>query len=181
MGVTLDKNLNFKSHVNQLCRISGQKLHALARISNYMDIDKLKIMMNTLIISQFSYCPLMWMFHDRSVNKNIDRIHERAPRIAYKDSYSSYEDLLRKTESVTIHQRNLELLAIEIYKTQNNHNPSFMKQIFVMKDIPYHLRSCKNILAPIPRTIGYGIESARFLGSRIWHALPSSIRVPDTQ
>ena len=68
------------------------------------------------------------------------------------------------------------LLAIEIDKTQNNHNPSFMKQIFVMKDIPYHLRSCKNILAPKPKTIGYGIESARFLGSRIWHALPSSIK-----
>ena len=69
----------------------------------------------------------------------------------------------------------LKLLAIEIYKTQNNHSPSFMKQIFVMKDIPYHLRSCKSIFAPKPKTRGYAIESARFLGSRIWYALPSSI------
>ena len=116
------------------------------------------------------------MFHDRSVNKKINKIHERAPRMVYKESYSSYEDLLKKTESVTIHQRNLKLLAIEIYKAQNNHNPSFMKQIFVMKGIPYHLRSCKNIFAPKPRTIGYSIESARFLGSRIWHALQSSVK-----
>ena len=118
LGVALDKNINFKSHVNQLCRKAGQKLHALARISNYIHIGKLKIMMmNTCIISQFSYCPLIWMFHDRSVNKKISRIHEKALRIAYKDSCSSYEDMLRKSESVTIHQRNLKLLAMEIYKT----------------------------------------------------------------
>ena len=146
LGITLDKNLN--KVINQLCSQAGQKLHALARISNYVDSEKLKVMMNTFVISQFSYCLLIWMFHDRSVNKKINRIHERSLRIAYKVSYSSFEDLLKKTESVIIHQRNLRLLAIEIYKAQNNHNPSFMKQIFVMKGIPYHLRSCKNILAP---------------------------------
>ena len=59
LGVTLDKNLNFKSHLNPLRRKAGQKLHAFARISNYMDIEKLKIMMNTFIISQFSYCQLI--------------------------------------------------------------------------------------------------------------------------
>ena len=59
LGITLDKNLNFKSHINQLCSQAGQKLHALARISNYVDSEKLKIMMNTFIISQFSYCPLI--------------------------------------------------------------------------------------------------------------------------
>ena len=47
-----------------------------------------------------------------------------------------------------------------------------------MKDVPYHLRSCKNVLAPKSKTTGYGIESAGFLGSRIWHALPSSIKSP---
>ena len=71
------------------------------------------------------------MFHDRSVNKKTDRIHEKALRIAYKDRCSSYEDLLRETESVTVNQRNLKLIAIEIYKTQNNHNPSFMKHFFL--------------------------------------------------
>ena len=96
----------------------------------------------------------------RSVNKNINKIQERALRIAYKDGCSSFEDLLRKAESVSIHQRNVKLLATEIFKTQSNFNPSFMKQIFGLKDIPYHLLSCRNILAPKPKTTGYGIESA---------------------
>ena len=92
----------------------------------------------------------------------------------------SFEDLLKKAESVSFHQINLKLLATEIFKTKSNLNPSFMKQIFVLKDVPYHLRSCRNILAPKPKTTGYGIESACFLGSRIWHAMPSSIKESQT-
>ena len=78
-----------------LCKTAGQKLQALARISNYMDSEKLRIMMNTFVISQFSYCPLIWMFNDSSVNKKINKIHERAQRIAYKDSCSTFDDLLK--------------------------------------------------------------------------------------
>ena len=56
-----------------------------------------------------------------------NKIHERALRIAYKDNVSSFESLLIIHSSVTVHQRNLQLLMIEIYKTRHNQNPSFMK------------------------------------------------------
>ena len=56
------------------------------------------------------------MFHDRNLNNEINRIHERALRIAYKDNISSVENLLIIDNSVTVHQRNLQLLMIEIYK-----------------------------------------------------------------
>ena len=92
----VDKNLDFKNHVTTLCRKAGQKLHALARISNYVDVEKLGVLMNAFIISQFSYCPLVWMFHDRSVDKKIYKIHEIALRIAYKDSCSNFEEVLTK-------------------------------------------------------------------------------------
>ena len=51
-----------------------------------------------------------------------------------------------------------------------------MKQIFVENNVPYALRSGKAILAPKPKTTGYGIENARFLGSTMWHAMLSSIK-----
>ena len=137
--------------------------------------------MNAFIVSQFSYCPLVWMFQDRSVNKKINKIHERALRIACKDSCSNFEELLTKANSVTIHHKNLQLLATEIFKTQRNLNPSFMNhQIFVEKDTPYTLRSGRNILAPQPNTTGYGIENARFLGAKIWHTMPSSLKESHT-
>ena len=82
LGVTLDKNLDFKSHANAICKKAGQKLQALTRISSYMNVEKSRIMMNTFAMSQFSYCTHIWMFQDRSVNKKINKIHERAIRIA---------------------------------------------------------------------------------------------------
>ena len=85
---------------------------------------------------------------------------------------SNFEELLTKANSITIHHKNLQLLATEIFKTQRNVNPSFMNQVFVEKDTPYTLRSGRNILAPQPNTTGYGIENARLLGAKIWHKLP---------
>ena len=55
LGVALDKNLDFKSHINAIYKTAGQKLHALARISSYMNVEKLRIMMNAFAMSQFSY------------------------------------------------------------------------------------------------------------------------------
>ena len=81
-----------------------------------MNVEKLRIVMNVFVMSQFSYCPLVWMFHDRLVNEKINKIQERALRIAYKDDCSSFKDLLRKAESVSIYQRNVKLHATKIFK-----------------------------------------------------------------
>ena len=137
LGITLDKNLDFKCHVENICKKAGQKLHALARVAKFMDQEKLQTVMNAFILSQFSYFPVVWMFHDRNVNK----IHESALRIAFKDTSSNFEELLTKAASVTIHQRNLQLLTTEVYKTKHDLNPKFMGEIFVEKNISYGMRS----------------------------------------
>ena len=155
-------------------------LHALARISNYVDVEKLRVVMNAFVVSQLIYCPLVWVFHDRSVNKKINKMHERSLRIAYKDCCSNFEELLMKANTVSIHHKNLQLIATEIFKTQRNLNPSFMNQVFVEKDTPYSLSSGRNILAPRPNTAGSGIENARFLGAKIWHTMPSTLKEPQT-
>ena len=167
LGVTLEKYIDLKSHVDSLCKKARQKLYALARISNYVDVEKLRIMMNAFVVSQFSYCPLVLMLYDRSANKKINKIHERALTIAYTDSCSNFKELLIKANTVSIHHKNLQLFATEIYKTQKNLNPNFMTKILSRKDYLYTLRSGRNILAPKRSTTGYGIENARFLGAKI--------------
>ena len=74
--------------------------------------------MNAFFKSQFSYCPLVWMCHSRANNSKINRLHERCFRIIYSDKQSSIEELLEKDGFVTIHQRNLQVLATEMYKTR---------------------------------------------------------------
>ena len=119
VGIKIDNNLTFKGHVSNLCKKANQKLNALARISHYMSSDKLKVIMKAFIVSQFSYCPLIWMFHSRKLNNRINKIQERALRIVYKDKESDFSNLLERDNSFTIHERNLQLLATEIYKVKN--------------------------------------------------------------
>ena len=77
LGIKIDNNLNFNEHVSKLCKKGNQKLHALARISKYLCKDKLKIILKTFIISQFNYCPLTWMFHNRTLNNKTWMFHNR--------------------------------------------------------------------------------------------------------
>ena len=60
----------------------------------------------------------------------INKIHARALRIAYNEYTSDFKALLGKDYSVKIHQRNIQTLALEIFKPKNDLNPSFMKNIF---------------------------------------------------
>ena len=107
LGIKFDSSLSFKGHITSTCKKASQKLHALARIVNYMDLPKRKVLMKAFITSQFSYCPLIWMFHSRTLNNRINNIHERALRLTYKDNHSSFKELLEKDSSVTVHHKNL--------------------------------------------------------------------------
>ena len=66
LGVKIDEKLSLENHVPSLCKKASRKLHALARIVNYMDLSKRKCLMKAFVTSQFNYCPLIWMFHSRN-------------------------------------------------------------------------------------------------------------------
>ena len=109
-----------------------------------MEKSKLGLTM-TSFMSHFIYCSLVWIFHDRKSYNKINKIHERALRIIHKDSTSNFESLLIKSYSVSIYQRNLQMLLIEIYKTINNVNPSFKTEVFVTIVVQYNLRGSTNL------------------------------------
>ena len=100
-----------------------------------MEKSKLELTITSLVISHFSYCPLVWMFHDRKSYNKRNKIHERALRIIHKDRTSNFEGLLIRGNSVSVHQRNFQLLLIEIYKTINNLNPPFMEKYLLCRII----------------------------------------------
>ena len=83
LGITFDQSLSLKKHVKTLCRQAGQKLRAFALVFSYMDTEKLKYLMRAFVITYFSYCPLLWMFYDRTMNHGINHFLERALNIAY--------------------------------------------------------------------------------------------------
>ena len=101
LGEIIDKKLNFKSQVNSFSKKASQKLHASARISTYMEKPQSELTMTTFRMSHLSYCLLVLIFLYRASNNKINKIHERALRIMHKDSTSSFQELLSKSNSVS--------------------------------------------------------------------------------
>ena len=99
-----------------------------------MCLEKRKTVMKAYIVSQFGYCSVAWMFHSRGLHNKINSLLERALRITYRDRSSSFEDLLKKGNSVSIHHRNIQPLATELFKVKNNIAPEIMKRTFCSKN-----------------------------------------------
>ena len=151
--------------VNNLCETTSTKLNALARISGYMNLPKRKIIMKSFTTSQFGCCPLVSVFHSRTLNNETNSIQERALKINSNDRKSSFEELLRKDNTVSIHHRSLQLLATEIVKIKNNAASEILNEIFQNKTSSYSLRWQVH-------SIYHGTESLSFLGPKIWELVP---------
>ena len=176
LGITIDNKLDFTEHVSNICNKASTKLHALARISNFMKPQKLRMLLKAFFESQFSYCPLVWMFHSRTLNNRINKLHERALRLVYKDTQLTFEQLLAKDNSFTIHHRNLQKLAIEIYKIINNESPPIMKQIFPTTTNPYDLRNNNPFISTNVHSVYNGTETICYRGPQIWALVPDDIK-----
>ena len=97
LGIKIDSNHTFESHINNICERVSQKLNALARVLPYRHIEKRRRIMKSFVTSQFVYCSLIWMFNSSRLNDKINSIHERALRITYQDHISTFQELLNKT------------------------------------------------------------------------------------
>ena len=116
------------------------------------------------------------MFCSKSASKEINRTNKRVLRLLYEDYDLSVEQLREKDGSITVHQRNLQNLMTEIYKTINQINPAYMWEFFAEKDMPYNLHTkvlCRLPQAQIDR---YGLDSLSFRGSLLWNTLKDEVK-----
>ena len=111
-----DNNLKFNEHMEKICQKANRKLNALARVTNYRKLSKRRIIMNAFFKAQVNYCPVVWMFNSSSVNNKVIRLHECCLRIICNDKRSSFDELLAKDNSVSVHHNSVHTLATEVYK-----------------------------------------------------------------
>ena len=130
-----------------------------------MNVEKKKILMNSFFNAQFNYCPPVWMLHSSRNNNMIRNLHERCPRLIYNNKKSTYEELLTKDGSISIHHRNIRALATEFYKIKNGLSPELFTEIFTHEtESHYNLRWCNDFRIPSIHTVYHGSESICFLG-----------------
>ena len=178
LGVKIDNELRFNSHVLTICKEANRKLSALGRISNLIPFEQRRVLFKAFIESRFEYCPLVWMFHDRNVHHKINHLHERALRIVYKDDKSLFTELLKKDGSVTIHEKTIQKIALEMFKCKSGINNLIMNDVFKdRKFLGPGIRSQVEFQCSKINTVSYGENSLRNLGPMIWNLVPTELKL----
>ena len=153
-----------------------KKISAFSRLNTDISREQALTICNAAILSNFNYCPLIWLFCNKGANKEIDRTHKRALRIFYKEYDCRFETLLTRSNSFCIHFRNLQKLMTEIYKSMNQLNPSLVWEFHEKKHVTYDLRIQNLCKLPKLKTHGYGHEPLSFRGSFLWNTLDDTIK-----
>ena len=141
LGILLGSKLNFDPHITSFCKKAGQKRSALARINHCLTQDENLLLLNSVVKSQFSYFPQIWMLTSRYLNNALNSIHERALHFICNNYELPFDRVLEDNKQKIIHQKNIESLAIEIFKFQAGLTTPIMGDLFVTGEKNYSLRN----------------------------------------
>ena len=120
-------------------------------------------------MANFNYCPLVWMFSSASSLKKIENLQKRALSFLCNDYEISYEELLLKSDRATMNVNRLRILCIEIYKTINNLNLEFIRDLFTLRETSRLIREKYMLNLNIP------LEAQAF-GPKVWNSLHYHIK-----
>ena len=168
LGIEIEDKLKFESHISKICGSAAGQINSLYRFNKYLIPQARNLAANSFILSNFTYCPLVWHFCPNSSNKKIESINRRAIKFSSGNNYP----IVLCTNEI----RRLRKLAVEVHKTVNGLNPSYMNNIFSAKNCQTSSRFENNLQTTKYNQIAYGRNSLRVLGQILWNSLPNTIK-----
>ena len=131
---------------------------------------------NAFINSNFTYCPLVWMFCGKKNSVKLEKIQERALRIVYNDKISTYYELLDKGDFLSVTMLRIKCLAVEMYRCVRGLNPEYLNDMYAIKECEYALRDCSRIQQSKFKTYTFGYKSFQYYGAKVWNSIPIHVK-----
>ena len=148
LGVTIDYELKFNSHITNICRKASRQLNVLKRMGKYSEAN----------------------------TKKMEKIQERALKFIYNENHSTYEELLAKSKLPSLKIRRIRSIAIETFKIINKETPQYLHDLVTLKNNKYNFRYSNTAHIPTVKTTRYGLNSFRYYASKTWNELPDHFR-----
>ena len=115
--------------------------------------------MNAFFSCQFAYCPLVWMFHNRKLNNRINKLQEKSLRLVRNDNTSPFYELLQKDNSFTIHNQNIQKLALEMRRFKHRIVTKIRCKLFNEVNVSYNLCQDVSFCSYNVKTMLYSTET----------------------
>ena len=145
-------------------------------MANILNLFQKKILFNPFIKGQLNYCPLLWMFCSRLSNNLINKIHERALSLTSEINDIPFNKLLPINNEVSIHNKNIQTILIEVYTNFNGLSPLIMLNLLTTRENICNLRNFRELYFEKKKTIRYGTETVTYKAAQLWELLPYDIK-----
>ena len=180
LGVTIDDKLNFRKHIQNICKAAGAKLNAIKRLGLNLDEKERKLLIEAHVTSNFNYCSTVWHFCGLSEVHKMEKLNERCIRFIYNEYNKQYFAILTEKKLRTLFGKRMQIMCCETYKTINGLNAEYMKDVLEKRTSNYPSRNKNNLNIPKVNQITYGYKSYRVQGPKMWNLLPNKIKDADT-
>ena len=145
-------------------------------IGQYLNVECRKAIYHAFIMSIFNFCPLIWHFCSKANTEKLEKINYRALKFVFQDLNSSYEELINKAGTGTLHISRIRSIAIETFKIAYGQSPQYLQDFITFKDTSYNFRYTKLLELPRTKTTRYGTNSFTYQAAKLWNALPEEAR-----
>ena len=130
LGITLDDSLKFDLHISDMCEKVSRQIDALKRISKFLTQDSRKSIYRSFIAANFNHCPISWMICGEKNTSKLEKIQERALRLVFCDQNSSYDDLLKRGNFLSLKAYRIKCMAVEVFNCVHEFNPTYLNRLF---------------------------------------------------
>ena len=124
LEITIDDRLDFNEHISSICKSAANQLNALVRLKTFLASNERKVLVNSFVLSNLNYCPLVWFVSSSTSLRKIENLHKRALRFLLNNYVSSYEQLLQKFNKASVNLINHRVLCTEVFKSMIDLNTS---------------------------------------------------------
>ena len=175
LGITLDKNLNFRDHLNLISTKSSKSIGLLFKLNKFLPVNVLETLYFSLVAPLISYGIEVWYGAPDYLKNRMNIMQKRAVRAIHSLPYSAHtKTYFKNMKLLNITDQYKLNSSIQFYKnlTINNINMTFIKN---SHNHNYPTRSNDQISIPLYNR-SKSQKSFKFMAVTIWNSIPPNIR-----
>ena len=172
LGVTIDEELKWSHHINNVTKAVSKNLFLLGKLRYYLDADAMRMFFHAHCLSHINYVSTVWS-NSREVHlKKLNSLHRRAGKLIVPNPYLSTSEKLQAAKIIPLKQQFQLNTAVLVYKVKHGLAPKYIERLLTSSDNRYG--SNKFIL---PKTrIDLFKTSFAFSGASVWNTLPVNVQ-----
>ena len=172
LGVTVDEELRWHFHINNVCKTVARNIYLLSKLKLYVDKHALNLFFHAHCMSHINYASTVWSKAGEVHLKKLNSLHRRAAKIIVPNAFLSTDQKLKSAGILPLTQQFDFNTAVLVYKTRLGLAPQYLKVLLLVSGGKYF--NDKYIL---PQTrIDLFKSSFSFQGAYIWNSLPASVK-----